>query len=435
MSGESRKRRGVRRRGSTADIPSRRLISDSRRERRDPGRRPRDEEPEEPDDEDEDDGPDDDDGPDEDASRSEAPRRSVTSRLPRQSGRAPDPRGQTRARRRGETTRMRRVRASDRRTGERRGSGERRGTGERRTPGERRAPGERRGTGERRTTGTDRRVAGRRKTGSYKIVGQTPGPATTDSERLEELQKDLNVATEIQANLLPKKIPKLPGYEFSAYYRPSKDVGGDYYDFVEIDDTRLGVVIADVSGKGVSGSMVMTMFRSVLRMHAQQHVRPADALIHTNKQVTEDIKRGMFVTCFYIVLNHASGSVRVCSAGHNPMVYWRAQKGKCHMINPRGIAIGFDKGPVFEKSLQEQRFSLEPGDRIVVYTDGIVEAMDAERTEFGDDRMLDVIREYGAESSGRLINHLVEQVELFQGDAPQADDMTILTFRRLGDDE
>ncbi len=261
-----------------------------------------------------------------------------------------------------------------------------------------------------------------------------PSKAEDDSARLSELQADLNVATEIQANLLPKKIPKLPGMDISAYYRPSKDVGGDYYDFIEIEEGRLGLVVADVSGKGVSGSMVMTMFRSVLRMHAKGSLRTSDPLIHTNRQMAEDIKRGMFVTCYYILLEYDNNgaSVRVASAGHNPMIYWRKKTRKCHMINPKGIAIGFDKGPVFENTLQEQRFPLEPGDRLVVFTDGVVEAMNEDNEEYGDDRLLRLVLEHAECTSGKFINLVVQDVEAFSGNAPQSDDITILTLRYLG---
>lgn len=288
----------------------------------------------------------------------------------------------------------------------------------------------------RRTKSSDRarRSDGPRRTTSQ--VGKMPPSKAEQQERLDELQHDLNVATEIQSNLLPKKIPRLEGYDISAYYRPSKDVGGDYYDFIELEEgsNKLGLVVADVSGKGVSGSMVMTMFRSVLRMHSTMHPRCKEPLVATNKQVAQDIKRGMFVTCMYMVLEPDQQLVRVCSAGHNPLVYWRKKTGKCHLINPRGIAIGFDKGPVFEKSVQEQMFRLEPGDRVVAYTDGVNEAMNSENEEFGDRRLLDCVKDAGDASSGKFINILVEQLETFQGDAPQADDITVLTFRYLGTD-
>ncbi len=288
---------------------------------------------------------------------------------------------------------------------------------------------------ERSKTRTERGKRSSRDARSSQI--RLPSKSLQDSERLSELQADLNVATEIQANLLPKKIPRLDGFDISAYYRPSKDVGGDYYDFLEIDDQTLGLIVADVSGKGVSGSMVMTMFRSVLRMHAKGCARAAEPLIHTNRQMAEDIKRGMFVTCYYILLEHnAEGaSVRVCSAGHNPLVYWRKKTGKCHLINPKGIAIGFDKGPVFENALQEQRFPLEPGDRLVAYTDGVVEAMNEKDEEYGDDRLVRLVQDHTDRTSGQFINRVIQDVEEFSGTAPQSDDITILTLRYLGGED
>ncbi len=289
--------------------------------------------------------------------------------------------------------------------------------------------------------GRDARRPGRRgpsaRRGSAPSLPATPRADTerTESgqqERLDELTHDLQVATQIQSNLLPKKIPRIEGFDLSAYYRPSKEVGGDYYDFIDLSEGRMALVIADVSGKGVAGSMVMTMFRTMLRSHAPASHRSTDPLIATNRQMSQDIKRGMFVTCMYIVLEPATATLRISSAGHNPLVYWRKKTNRCHLINPRGIAIGFDAGPVFERSLHEQMFKLEPGDRVVAYTDGIVEAMDPDNQEFGNERFLALISQHAEASSGRFVNLMVEAVTAFAGAAPQSDDITILSLRYTG---
>jgi hypothetical protein len=261
----------------------------------------------------------------------------------------------------------------------------------------------------------------------------TSTPAVAQRQ-LDELQHDLSIATEIQANLLPKKIPRIEGYDFSAYYRPSKHVGGDYYDFIELAEGRWGLVVADVSGKGVAGSMVMTMFRSVLRMHAEASPRACDPLVATNRQVARDIKRGMFVTCLYMVFDPRTAEIRVCSAGHNPLLYWRAKQSKVYQINPRGIAIGFDSGPIFERSILEQKFVLEAGDRIVAYTDGIIEAMNEARDEFGNERLASLTHQHGSTTSGRFVNMLISAVDAFVAGAEQSDDITLMTVRRRDGD-
>ncbi len=257
--------------------------------------------------------------------------------------------------------------------------------------------------------------------------------ATEMQQDLEALKKDLDVASQVQTNLLPKKVPQIPGYDISAFYRPSKEVGGDYYDFIQISPTRLGLVVADVSGKGIAGSMVMAMFRSVLRLCASQNIRARETMIKTNELATRDIKRGMFVTCLYVILNIEQNAVRVCSAGHNPLILWRAKTKSIHLINPNGIAIGFDKGPVFENIIKEQKFSLDPGDRLVLYTDGCVEAMNRDEEMFGDKSFYRLVKSYPDVSSGKLLNLIIDAIDEYVAGAPQSDDITLLSIRREPD--
>jgi serine phosphatase RsbU (regulator of sigma subunit) len=243
------------------------------------------------------------------------------------------------------------------------------------------------------------------------------------------IEHELNIATEIQSNLLPHRIPKIPGYEIGAYYRPSKEVGGDYYDFIQIDQNHLGIIVADVSGKGIPGSMVMTMARSLIRMEAERNLSTADTLIKTNRILARDIRRGMFVTCLYALLDVRTKTLLVSSAGHNPLIVVRKQQGKYELINPNGIALGFDKGPIFERTIKEQQVPLHPGDRVVLYTDGIVEAMDAKNVEFGDERFYKMCQVLSEKDSNVFIKTIVEQLDEHKGDAPQHDDITLVSVR------
>ncbi|MBI3269138.1 MAG: SpoIIE family protein phosphatase [Planctomycetes bacterium] len=243
------------------------------------------------------------------------------------------------------------------------------------------------------------------------------------------LEHELNIATEIQSNLLPRKIPKIPGFDISAYYRPSKEVGGDYYDFIPIDADNLGIVVADVSGKGIPGSMVMTMARSLLRMEAERNLSTADTLVKTNRILAKDIRRGMFVTAMYMILNVKTRTLLVSSAGHNPLHVWRGKTRTYELINPNGIALGFDKGPIFERTVKEQRIQLYPGDRFTGYTDGVVEAMNATNDEFGDERFFQLCQKLAEKDSNQLINVVVKELDEHKGSAPQHDDITLLTFR------
>jgi serine phosphatase RsbU (regulator of sigma subunit) len=242
-------------------------------------------------------------------------------------------------------------------------------------------------------------------------------------------QHDMKIATEIQAGLLPSKIPQIPGFELAAFYQPSKEVGGDYYDFMQIDQEHLVMVVADVSGKGIPGSMVMTMARSLIRMEGSRNLSAADTLKKVNKVIARDIRRGMFVTAIYIILNVKTRKMQVASAGHNPMILYRAKSKSYDLVNPNGIALGFDKGPIFDRTIKEEEIQLEKGDRAVIYTDGIPESMNVKNEEFGDDEFYDLVSKSSTLNSNQFINVVVATVRKHQGKAEQHDDITIATLQ------
>jgi serine phosphatase RsbU (regulator of sigma subunit) len=245
----------------------------------------------------------------------------------------------------------------------------------------------------------------------------------------EKVQAELDTAREIQAHLLPAKIPQLPGFDIYQAYSPAKDVGGDYFDFIPVDRENLGVVCADVSGKGIPGSMVMSSTRTVLRMLATGNTSASDTLAQTNTIVARDIKRGMFVTAIYGVLNVRQKTFTVASAGHNPMVLFRARSGKHELVNPAGIALGFDKGPIFNRTVKEQAIQLYKGDRVVLYTDGVVEAMNEKHDEYGDERFYRWVQANARAKSRDFVRALLRELENHRGRAEQHDDITIVTIR------
>jgi serine phosphatase RsbU (regulator of sigma subunit) len=245
----------------------------------------------------------------------------------------------------------------------------------------------------------------------------------------EKVQAELDTAREIQAHLLPAKIPQLPGFDIYQAYSPAKEVGGDYFDFIPVDRENLGVIVADVSGKGIPGSMVMGSTRTVLRMLATGNGSASDTLCKTNAIVARDIKRGMFVTAIYGVLNVRQKTLTVASAGHNPMVLYRARTGKCELVNPAGIALGFDKGPIFNRTVKEQTIQLYKGDRFVMYTDGVVEAMDEQQEEYGDDRFYKWVHAHAQIKSRDFIRALLQELLDYRGKAEQHDDITVVTVK------
>jgi sigma-B regulation protein RsbU (phosphoserine phosphatase) len=256
----------------------------------------------------------------------------------------------------------------------------------------------------------------------------------SDVER-KMLDHELAIAEELQANLLPRKVPQIAGYDVSAYYRPSREVGGDYYDFIEIDADHLGILVADVSGKGIPGSIVMTETRALVKSEAVRTLSPAETLIRVNRVLYNDIKRGMFVTVFYMILSLQKAVLSAVSAGHNPMVLWRKASNTCHLVNPNGLALGIDKGPLFEKTLKEQKIQLFKGDRFALYTDGVIESMNVNHEQFGQNRFYLRVKQLADKSSSEFLSLLVSEIEQHQGSASQHDDITIVTGRTVTEEE
>ena len=274
------------------------------------------------------------------------------------------------------------------------------------------------------------------------VLGKTIDMMCNNLDSAKELalvfskyKHDIDITEEVIIQLLPEKIPTIDRLDMHAYYNPAKEVGGDYYDFIQIDDNHLGIIVADVSGKGLPGAMVMTMSRTILRYEAANSLSPKEVLSRSNRHITHDIKRGMFVTAFYIVLNIKDLSMVASSAGHNPMYVYRYKSGKIEKVNPNGIALGFDKGDIFEQTIKEETVQLEPGDRIILYTDGVVEAQKHDTEEqFGEDKLLYLISK-NPDSDSKEITKIIENAIIeHQGgmnEELQNDDITILTMRRL----
>ncbi|MBV6516516.1 MAG: hypothetical protein HPKKFMNG_02201 [Planctomycetes bacterium] len=241
---------------------------------------------------------------------------------------------------------------------------------------------------------------------------------------------DLDIAKEIQENLLPKHVPRIAGYDVSAYYSPSKEVGGDYYDFFLVDKTHLGMICADVSGKGIPGSMVMMMTKALVSYEAESNLSPRDIFCKVNRTLAKDIKRGMFVTAFYMLLDIPTARLTVASAGHNPLLMYRASTKQCVEINPGGIALGFDKdGRLFERNMKEETIQLQRGDRVVIYTDGVTEAMSPDGQEFSSERLIQITTQAANAPSSQYLTTLVNALQAHAQSDDQHDDITIVTVK------
>jgi serine phosphatase RsbU (regulator of sigma subunit) len=241
------------------------------------------------------------------------------------------------------------------------------------------------------------------------------------------LKQELNIAQEIQQGLLPKKIPVLQGYEIAAFYAPAKEVGGDYYDFIRMSPTRLAFTVADVSGKSVPGSLGMTMARSVLRSQALSNHLPGETLRKTNEVIQPDIRRGMFVTMFYCVLDITTHTVQSANAGHNP-AYKISRSGALEEIGPEGIALGLVDAKQFY--IEEHSMTMDSGDLLVLYTDGVTEAMNAASQEYGEDRFCDSLKRRCTQPIDQACTGVIDDLHAFVAGAPPHDDITLLMIRR-----
>lgn len=263
---------------------------------------------------------------------------------------------------------------------------------------------------------------------TFNIMTQNLKAAHESELENKAREHEMKIATEIQSNLLPSQVPQIPGYDIATYYNPSKEVGGDYYDFIEIGPNHIGFIIADVSGKSIPGSMVMTMTRALIRMEALRNMSPGRTFVEVNRILAKDITKGMFVTALYGVLEISTGSLLISSAGHNPAIVWKAKNQKNFLVNPKGMALGLDRGNIFEKTIREEKIILEKGDRVVLYTDGVPEAMSPNKEEFGDERFLNIVAREAQQSSDQLVKSLVSTLTQWKGSGPQSDDITIVSF-------
>ena len=245
----------------------------------------------------------------------------------------------------------------------------------------------------------------------------------------KRLDHEIEVAREIQRVLLPSTAPYIPGFSCSAVNIPAQQVSGDYFDFIKVDDEHWGVVVADVSGKGVPASLIMTMCRSVLRSLAPGRMSPARVLGDLNRQLFPDMGEDMFITMLYLILDR-SGTVTLARAGHETPLLWRAAAQQSEMIDSPGMALGIDAGDTFDEVIRDVTVALEPQDTLVAYTDGINEALDDEGNEFGQDQLRDVLQAAGSSSVDHLVTAIVDRVQQFSSGHPQNDDITLAAVRR-----
>ncbi len=253
--------------------------------------------------------------------------------------------------------------------------------------------------------------------------------AQKDLIEKEKMEQELETARKIQAVLLPSGDPQIENFEIVSYYNSAKEVGGDYYDFHEIDQRLLGLTVADVSGKGIPGALGMVMTRSILR--SQIHLASAGKTISkTNSLLYHDIKRGMFVTMLHAILDLEKKTLDCANAGHNPLMIAH-KDGKVEALQLSGMALGLDKGGRFDKKMGTQSVKLASGDVFIMYTDGLTEAMNPKEEEFEEQRLMDVLGRNAHLSAREISDNIIKALKDFTAGAAQFDDMTMLTVKVL----
>ncbi len=252
----------------------------------------------------------------------------------------------------------------------------------------------------------------------------------SEAAEKRRLDQDLAVAHEIQRILLPANAPEVAGFQIAGINVPAKQVSGDYYDYIPVDETHCGVAIADVSGKGVPASLIMAMCRSVLRSRAEGQLSPANALRVVNAQLFPDIKEDMFISMAYAILERGSPVVMLSRAGHDAPLLYSARDRSVSKINPPGMALGIDSGSVFNRVTSDFSLTLEPDDCLVLYTDGVTEALNAAGDEFGMPSVIQAIQASAADGAAGIITKLTDDLRAFVGSQPQHDDITLIVIRK-----
>jgi sigma-B regulation protein RsbU (phosphoserine phosphatase) len=244
----------------------------------------------------------------------------------------------------------------------------------------------------------------------------------------QRLEKELAVGRQIQLSLLPATYPELSGWEFAASYRAARQVGGDLYDFFEFPNeiSQLGLLIADVTGKGVPAALFMAFSRAIIRTEAATSRKPATVLARSNRLIARDSRSNLLLSAFYCTLDSHTGQLVYASAGHNWPLWLRVATGECQELVARGIVLGaFTDIP-----LEERQIDVAPGDLLVFYTDGVSEAMNSTGQMFGQERLQSILKGNASGSAEQVCQAVLKALEDFTGDTPPSDDMTLLVVKR-----
>ena len=246
-----------------------------------------------------------------------------------------------------------------------------------------------------------------------------------EERNLQVLQEEMRVAKQTQINLLPKEFPVINGYQIAARTIPAKEVGGDSYDLIQIDDKHFAFCLGDVSGKGMPAAMLMSNLQATLRSFTKTGNLCKDIIANSNDLLYNSTEPSKFATLFYGILNPESNEIVFCNAGHNNPFLFSAD-GNVKELKTGGLILGCLPGSEYE----EENVSINRNDIIVIFSDGISEAMNENEEEYGEERLKEFISNHLDESPDKIIENILSDVRMFVGKAPQWDDMTLLIIKR-----
>lgn len=243
------------------------------------------------------------------------------------------------------------------------------------------------------------------------------------------MTRELEIARQVQMKLLPAKAPEIEGFEIEGTCIPALEVGGDYYDFIPLPDSRMGIVIGDVSGKGVPAAIYMTLTKGIIQSHTEHRQSPGEVLTRVNRSLYKMMEKRSFVTLFYAIIDAAARTITFSRAGHNPLFYLRYSEQRILSLKPDGIALGIEKGEIFDQSIKEEQMNLEKGDVIVFYTDGFTEAMNKNLEEYGEARLCSIIMRSKDKPVHHIMKDIIDDVNRFVSGYAQHDDMTMVIVK------
>jgi serine phosphatase RsbU (regulator of sigma subunit) len=246
-----------------------------------------------------------------------------------------------------------------------------------------------------------------------------------ESAEKERLEEELRIARQIQMSLLPQAAVDLPGLRIAALCLPAAEVGGDYYDLLPLSDSRMAVLVADVSGKGTSAALYMAELKGLVLSLSRIYASPAELLAEANRILCEHMDSRTFVTMTYAVVDTAARTMRYARAGHNPLIHFEASTGRTHVLTPPGLGLGIERGERFEELLEEAELPLQSGDVFLFFTD----AMNERAELFGEQRLRDVLAHADTLSSEELKQRILDEIRVFVGGAAQHDDMTLVILK------